>query len=90
MKTEHDKRREWAERTVANEDYLPWADVQKARAILGSEGVDNQRACGQLARELGNQLQPRGLQSAKVLPGEKVNHSHQSLCDWKELVKSRD
>lgn len=26
---------EWAVRTVANEDYLPWADVQKAKQILG-------------------------------------------------------
>lgn len=26
---------EWALRTVAGEDYLPWADVERAKAILG-------------------------------------------------------
>lgn len=26
---------EWARRTVANQDYLPWADVRRAKEILG-------------------------------------------------------
>lgn len=26
---------EWAKRTLENEDYLPWADVAKAKEILG-------------------------------------------------------
>ena len=29
------KSKEWAERVVANEDYLPWADVASAKEILG-------------------------------------------------------
>lgn len=29
------KSTEWAERVVANEDYLPWSDVAEAKEILG-------------------------------------------------------
>lgn len=32
---QNQNRIEWAKRVVANEDYLPWADVQDAKKILG-------------------------------------------------------
>ena len=34
------KQIEWARRTVAGEDYLPWADVEEAKRLLASHEAD--------------------------------------------------
>jgi len=40
---------EWARRTVAGEDYLPWADVEEAKRLLASQEPDEPDAADIIA-----------------------------------------
>lgn len=40
---------EWARRTVAGEDYLPWADVEEAKRLLASHEADEPDAADIIA-----------------------------------------
>lgn len=55
---------EWAKRVVANEDYLPWADVHRAKEILGmpTDGMtaEQKAAYARIASREGAQRAPAG------------------------------
>lgn len=40
---------EWARRTVAGEDYLPWADVEESKRLLASHEADEPDAADIIA-----------------------------------------
>jgi hypothetical protein len=64
---------EWARRTVAGEDYLPWADVEEAKRILAAHDSDEPTAVDIIAALL-KVLHPGAV-------GLIANHHGQDRCD---------